>query len=65
MIKGFVGHRHFTFLGPFGDSTSIVGTTKYSQLSGLMEGDRIYGYLRNTDNPNFKFYTSISPLARH
>jgi hypothetical protein len=26
-IKGFVGPRHFSSLGPFGDSKSIVGTT--------------------------------------
>jgi hypothetical protein len=37
-FKGFVGPRHFSSLGPFGDSTSIVGTTVYSRLSRLMEG---------------------------
>jgi hypothetical protein len=25
----------------------------------------MHGYLRNTDNPNFIFYTLTSPLARH
>jgi hypothetical protein len=42
-IKGFVGHRHFTSPGPFGDSTSIVETTEYSRLSGLMEEDGMHG----------------------
>jgi hypothetical protein len=41
-IKGFVGPTHFSSLGPFGDSTSIVGTTVYSRLSGLMEGEEMY-----------------------
>jgi hypothetical protein len=35
-IKGFVGPRHFSSLDPFGDSKSIVLTTAYSRLSGLM-----------------------------
>jgi hypothetical protein len=34
----FVGPRHFSSLGPFGDSKSIVATAVYSRLSGLMEG---------------------------
>jgi hypothetical protein len=34
-IKGFVGLRHFSSLGPFEDSKSIVGTTVYSRLSGV------------------------------
>jgi hypothetical protein len=38
-IKGFVGPRHFSSPGSFGDSKSIVGTTVYCRLSGLMEGD--------------------------
>jgi hypothetical protein len=38
-IKGFVGPWHFSSLGPFGDSKSIDGTTVYSRLSGLMEGE--------------------------
>jgi hypothetical protein len=42
-IKGFVGPRYFSLLGPFGDSTSIVGTTLYSRLSGLMEGEGMHG----------------------
>jgi hypothetical protein len=42
-IKGFVGPRQFTSLGPFGDSKSIVGTTVYSRLSGLMEGEGMHG----------------------
>jgi hypothetical protein len=37
-IKGFVETRHFSSLGPFGDSKSIVLTTVYSRLSELMEG---------------------------
>jgi hypothetical protein len=37
-IKGFVGPRHFSSLSPLGDSKSIVGTTVYCRLSGLMEG---------------------------
>jgi hypothetical protein len=37
-IKGIVGPRHFPSLGQFGDSKSIVGTTVYSRLSGLMMG---------------------------
>jgi hypothetical protein len=41
-IKGFVGHRHFSSLGRFGDSRSIVGTTVYSRLSGLMEGEGMH-----------------------
>jgi hypothetical protein len=52
-IKGFVGPTHFSSLGPLGESKSIVGTTVYCRLSGLMEGEVMYGYLRNTDNPNF------------
>jgi hypothetical protein len=42
-IKGFVGPRHFSFLGPFGDAKSIIGTTVYSLLSGLMEGEGMQG----------------------
>jgi hypothetical protein len=42
-FKGFVGPRHFLLLGPFGDLKSIVGTTMYSQLSGLMEGEGMHG----------------------
>jgi hypothetical protein len=42
-IKGFVGPRHFSSLGRFGDSTNIVGTTAYSRLSGLMEGEGMHG----------------------
>jgi hypothetical protein len=41
-IKGFVGPRHFSSLGPFGDSKTIVGTTLYSRLSGLMKGKRMH-----------------------
>jgi hypothetical protein len=63
-IKGFVGPRHFPLLGSFGDSKSIAGTAVYSRLSGLMEGERMYELLRNTDNPNFIFYTPTAPLAR-
>jgi hypothetical protein len=37
-IKAFIGPMHFSSLGPFGDSRSIVGTTVYSRLSGPMEG---------------------------
>jgi hypothetical protein len=37
-IKGFVGPRHFSSLGPLGYSRSIAGTTVYSGLSGLIEG---------------------------
>jgi hypothetical protein len=33
-IKGFVSPTHFSSLGPFGDSISIVGTMVYSRLSG-------------------------------
>jgi hypothetical protein len=58
-IKGFVGPRHFSSLGPFGDSKTIVGTTVYSLLSGLMEGEEC------TDNPNFTFYIPTVPLDRH
>jgi hypothetical protein len=54
-IKGFVGHRHFSSEGPFGNWKSIVATTVYSQLSGLMEGQGMHRYLRNVDNPNFIF----------
>jgi hypothetical protein len=36
-IKGFVGPRHFSSLGPFGDTRNIFETTVYSLLSGLME----------------------------
>jgi hypothetical protein len=56
-IKGFVGPRHFSSLGCFGDSRSIFGTTVYSRLSGLMEGEGC------TDNLNFIFYTPTVPLA--
>jgi hypothetical protein len=42
-IMRFVGLRHFSSLGPFGDSKSIVGTTVYSRLSGLIEGERMHG----------------------
>jgi hypothetical protein len=41
-IKGFVGPRHFSSLGPFGDLKSIVGTTVYSRLSGLTVGEGMY-----------------------
>jgi hypothetical protein len=41
-IKGFIFPRHFSSLGPFGDSRSIVGTTEYSRLSGLMEGEGMH-----------------------
>jgi hypothetical protein len=41
-IKGFVGTRHFSSLSPFGDSKSIVGTTVYSRLAGLMEGEGMH-----------------------
>jgi hypothetical protein len=64
-IKGFVGPRHFSSLGPFGDSTSIVGNRAYSRLSGSMEGEGMHGYLRNTNNPYFILYTPIAPLASH
>jgi hypothetical protein len=64
-IKEFVGPRHFKSLGPFWDSKSTVGTTVYSRLSGLKKGDGMHGQLRNTDNPNFIFYTPTVPLARH
>jgi hypothetical protein len=64
-IKGFIGPRHFSSLGPFGDSKSIVGTTVYSQLSGLMKGEGMHSSLRNTDNPDFIFYTPTVPLAGH
>jgi hypothetical protein len=37
-MKGFVGPWHFSSLGPLGDSKSIVGTTVYCRLYGLMEG---------------------------
>jgi hypothetical protein len=37
-IKGFVGPKHFSLLGPLWDSKSIVATTVYCRLSGLMEG---------------------------
>jgi hypothetical protein len=43
-IKGFLGSRHFSSLGPLEDTKSNVGTTVYSRLPGLMEGE---GY---TDN---------------
>jgi hypothetical protein len=36
-IIGFVGPSHFSSLGRFRDSKSIVGTTVHSRLSGLME----------------------------
>jgi hypothetical protein len=35
---GSVGPRHFSSLGPFGDSKSIVLTRVYCRLSGIMEG---------------------------
>jgi hypothetical protein len=56
-IKVFVGPRHFSSLGPFEDSRSIVGTTVYSRLSGLMEweGMRILTELI--------FYTPTIPVA--
>jgi hypothetical protein len=63
-IKEFVGPRNFSSLDPFGESRSIVGTTVYSRLSGL-GGGGIHESLRNTDNPNFIFYTPTAPLARH
>jgi hypothetical protein len=56
-IKGFVDPRHFSSLGPFGDSRNIVGATVYSRLSGLMEGKGMHR------NPNFIFYTPTVPLA--
>jgi hypothetical protein len=37
-IKGFVGPRQFSFLGPFGDSKSIAGSTVCSRLYGLVKG---------------------------
>jgi hypothetical protein len=30
-----------------------------------MEEEGMHRYLRNTDNPNFIFYTQTAPLARH
>jgi hypothetical protein len=42
-IKGFLGSRHFSSLGPLGDSKIIVGTTVYCRLSGLMEGKGTHG----------------------
>jgi hypothetical protein len=45
-IKGFVGPRYFSSLsslGHFGDSKSTVGTTVYSRLSGVMEGEGMRG----------------------
>jgi hypothetical protein len=42
-IKEFVGPRHFSLLGPFGDSKFIVGTSVYSRLSGLVEGVGLHG----------------------
>jgi hypothetical protein len=62
-IKGFVGPMHFSSEGPFGNWKSIVATTVHSRLPGLMEGDGMHSYLRNTDNPNFIFYTPTAPLA--
>jgi hypothetical protein len=64
-IKGFVGPRLISSEGPFGNWKSIVATTVYSRLSGLMEGEGMNRYLRNTDNRNFIFYTPTGPLARH
>jgi hypothetical protein len=37
-IKSFVSPRHFSSLGRLGNSKSIVVTTVYCRLSGLMEG---------------------------
>jgi hypothetical protein len=42
-IKGFLGPRHFSPLGPVGDSKSIVGTKAYSWLSMLMEVEGMHG----------------------
>jgi hypothetical protein len=56
---GFVGPWHLLSLGTFGDSKSIVGSTVYSALSGLIEGRG------RTDNPNFIFYIPTATLARH
>jgi hypothetical protein len=36
-IKGFAGPWHFSSEGPFGNWKSIVATTVYSRLSGVME----------------------------
>jgi hypothetical protein len=63
-IKSFLGPMHFSSLGPLGDSKRIVATKVYSRLSGLMEAEGMHGLLRNTDNPNFIFYTPTAPLAR-
>jgi hypothetical protein len=64
-IKVFVGPSHFSSLGPFGDSTSIAATTVYSRLFGLMKGEGMHEYIRNTNNPNFIFYTPTVSLATH
>jgi hypothetical protein len=56
-IKVFVGPSHFSSLGPFGDLTSIAATTVYTGLFGLMKGEGMHEYLRNTNNPNFIFHT--------
>jgi hypothetical protein len=64
-IKGFVEPRHFSSLRLFGDSKIIVGTAVYSRLPGLTEGEGMHGQLRNTNNPNFVFYTPTAPIARH
>jgi hypothetical protein len=42
-IKVFVGPRHFSSLGPFGDSKNIVGNTVYSRLYELMEEEGTHG----------------------
>jgi hypothetical protein len=55
-IKGFLGPRYFSSLGPLGDSKIIVGT-----IPGLMEG----GIQGNKDSANFIFYILTAPLARH
>jgi hypothetical protein len=59
-VKGFVGPRHFSSLGPFGDSRSTVGTV-YPRLSGLMEGNaRII-----EKHGKSELYTPTVPLVRH
>jgi hypothetical protein len=42
-IKGFVGPRHFSSLGTFGDSKSIAENRVQCRLSRLMEGDGMHG----------------------
>jgi hypothetical protein len=42
-VKGFLGIRHFSSLGPLGDSKSIVGTKVYSRLSRIMEAEWMHG----------------------